>query len=90
MEKIFFFDEFSEFFTDTSEQFSGNQISYTEINSNHFLIFEKIDSSYNLYISKYTSVKNIGISSPEILELLVKEYDKTDGSHRQLIKQYLY
>ncbi len=90
MENVFKYYEFSEFFTDTSEQFSGNEICFTEINSTHFLIFEKIDTSYNLYVSKYASVKNIGVSSPEILEILVKEYDKTDGDHRQLIKQYLY
>ena len=90
MENVFKYYEFSEFFTDTSEKFSGNQICYTELNSTHFLIFEKDNTQYNLYVSKYQSVKEVGIKLPEILEVLVKGYDKSKPEHRLLIKQYLY
>jgi len=90
LENVFKYYDFSDFFTDTSEKFSGNKICYSEINSNHFLIFEENDSNYNLYISKYNTIKDIGLKAPEILELLVLNYDKTKASHRKLIKQYLY
>jgi len=90
LENIFKYYEFSEFITDASEKFSGNQICYTELNSTHFLIFEKENNQYNLYVSKYKTVKEIGIKQPEILEILVKGYDKSKSEHRMLIKQYLY
>lgn len=90
MENVFKYYEFSEFFTDTSEKFSGNQICHTELNSTHFLIFEKDNGTYNLYVSKYKSVNDIGIHPPEILEVLVKDYNKSNPEHRAMIKQYLY
>ncbi len=77
-----------------SDTFSGNEIAFSEINSEHFLIFEKIIKkdfeNYNLYISKYSSRKEIGFNPPLILELLTKDYDKSLYEHRLKIKQYLY
>jgi len=90
LENVFKYYDFSDFFTDTSEKFSGNQICFSELNSNHFLIFEKDKDFYNLYISKFNNKKDIGIKNPEILELLVNKYDKSKPEHRKLIKQYLY
>lgn len=91
MENVLKYYEFSEFYTDTSEKFLGNQICHTELNSTHFLIFEKENNmQYNLYVAKYPSVNDIGIKKPEILEVLVKDYDKSKPEHRMLIKQYLY
>lgn len=89
MENVLKYYEFSDFFKDQSNSFSGNEIAYTELNSTHFLIFEKIDETYNLYVSKYSNKKNIGVNSPEILELLVENYDKSIPEHRLAIKQYL-
>ena len=74
---------------DTSGSFSGNEISYSEINMTHFLIFEKKDKIFNLYVSKYAERKEIGIKPAEILELLVEKYDKSIPEHRIAIKQYL-
>ena len=82
--------EFSDFFKDESGAFFGNEISYTELNSQHFLIFEKLNDTYNLYVSKYKAKKDVGFQSPEIVELLVKDYDKSIPSHRIAIKKYLY
>ncbi|MGB0891452.1 MAG: hypothetical protein ACPGUU_03805 [Flavobacteriaceae bacterium] len=90
MENVFKYYEFSSFFLDTSNTFSGNEISFTELNDTHFLIFEKNNTTYNLYVSRYQSKKDIGIASPEILELLVENYDKSIPAHRLLIKQYLH
>ena len=90
MENVFKYYEFSAFFKDTSETFTDNEICYTELNSTHFLIFEKSNDVYNLYVSKYNSRKEIGIKPPEILEVLVKDYDKSNPEHRMFIKQYLY
>ena len=90
MENVFKYYDFSKFFTVTSEKFSGNEICFTELNSNHFLIFEKIKDSYKLYITKYNSVKDIGFKEPEIAEVLVEKYDKTNHEHRKMIKQYIY
>mgnify|MGYP000026481121 CR=1 FL=1 len=90
MENVFKYYEFSDFFEDTSSSFSGNLISYTELNATHFLIFEKNEDAYNLYVSRYTHKKEIGVNPPEILELLVENYDKSIPAHRLLIKQYLH
>ena len=89
MENVFKYYEFSTFFLDTSGTFSGNEINFTELNETHFLIFEKKNSNYNLFVSRYQSKKDIGVKSPEILELLVENYDKSIPAHRIAIKQYL-
>jgi len=90
LENVFKYYEFSDFFVDESETFSGNQICYSELNEEHFLIFEKVDSAYNLFVSKYESRKKIGKQPPEILELLVKDYDKSLPEHRIVLRKYLY
>ncbi|WP_299063830.1 hypothetical protein [uncultured Polaribacter sp.] len=90
MENVFKYYEFSAFFLDKSDTFSGNEISFTELNDTHFLIFEKSNSTYNLYVSRYLHKKDIGVKAPEILELLVNNYDKSIPAHRLLIKQYLH
>ena len=89
MENVFKYYEFSTFFLDASDSFSGNEICFTELNETHFLIFEKKNVTYNLYVSRYQSKKDIGDKSPEILELLVENYDKSIPAHRIAIKQYL-
>ena len=89
MENVFKYYEFSTFFSDASDAFSGNEICFTELNETHFLIFEKKNTIFNLYVSRYLSKKDIGVKSPEILELLVENYDKSIPAHRIAIKQYL-
>lgn len=89
MENVLKYYEFSDFFKDNSSAFSGNEISYTELNATHFLIFEKEEQTYNLYVSKYKQQKDIGVKPPEILELLVKNYNKSIPEHRIAITQYL-
>ena len=90
MENVFKYYEFSPFFLDTSDSFSGHEICYSELNDTHFLIFEKNNDAYNLYVSRYLNKKDIGVNAPEILELLVKNYDKSIPAHRIMIKQYLH
>ncbi|OAD43439.1 hypothetical protein [Polaribacter atrinae] len=90
MENVFKYYEFSAFFLDTSDSFSGNEICFTELNETHFLIFEKNKDSYNLYVSRYQHKNDIGVNAPEILELLVENYDKSIPAHRIMIKQYLH
>ena len=89
MENVFKYFDFSPFKKDISNSFNGNEISYTELNSEHVLVFEKEENRYNLYVSKYKSEKEIGTKSPEILELLVKDYDKSKSEHRVAIRRYL-
>lgn len=88
MENIFKYYQFSDFFKDESGSFSSNEISFTELNDTHFLIFEKVDERFNLYVSRYKNKKEIGINPPEILEILVENYDKSILEHRNAIKQY--
>lgn len=88
MENVLKYYQFSDFFTDASNAFSGNQIAYAEINATHFLIFEKIDDSYNLYVAKVDKRQDIGFKPPIIVELLVEGYDKSVPEHRVAIKQY--
>ena len=90
MENVFKYYEFSDFFKDASDTFSGNDICFTELNETHFLIFEKENSSYNLYVSRYHHKNDIGTKPPEILEVLVNNYDKSIPEHRLMIKQYLH
>jgi len=90
MENVFKYYEFSDFFLDASGSFSGNEICFTELNETHFLIFEKNNDSYSLYVSKYQHKNDIGVNAPEILELLVENYDKSIPAHRIMIKQYLH
>ncbi|CAM1361449.1 conserved hypothetical protein [Tenacibaculum litoreum] len=90
MENIFRYYEFSDFFKDDSGTFKENEISFSELNKEHFLIFEKKESQYNLYVSKYKSKKGIGKEPPEILELLVENYDKSIPEHRIVLRKYLY
>jgi hypothetical protein len=89
MENIFKYYQFSAFLKDESSAFSGNQIAYTELNKTHYLIFEKKDEVYNLFVSKYGSRQEIGKIKPEILELVVENYDKSIPAHRVALRQYL-
>ncbi|MEN8703705.1 MAG: hypothetical protein ABF286_06020 [Polaribacter sp.] len=89
MENVLKYYEFSEFIKDNSETFSNNEIAYTELNETHYLIFEKEKYQYNLYVSKYSSKSQIGKEKPEILEILVENYDKSIPAHRLAITQYL-
>lgn len=90
MENVLRYYEFSEFFQDESETFEGKEISYTTLNSEHFLIFTKESYTYDLYVSKYSSEKEIGKKPPQILELLMKNYDKSIPEHRVILRKYLY
>jgi len=90
LENVFKYYEFSDFFEDKSNSFSSNLICFTELNEENFLIFEKKEANYNLYVGKYQSKKDIGVKAPEILELLVEDYDKSKPEHRIVLRQYLY
>lgn len=90
MENVLKYYEFSDFKKDESNTFNNNFIAFSELNATHFLIFEKQAEAYNLYVAKYTSKKEIGNKKPEILELLVANYDTSNGEHRRAIKQYLF
>ena len=89
MENIFKYFDFSPFKKDDSNAFNGNQISFTELNAQHFLIFEKEQDIFNLYVSKYSKKADIGNKSPEILELLVTNYDNSNSEHRVALRRYL-
>lgn len=89
MENVFKYFEFSDFIKDTSDAFSGNEICFTVLNETHFLIFEKNNSIYNLFVSKYQNKKDIGVKPPEILELVVADYNKSIPEHRVALRQYL-
>ena len=89
MENVLKYYEFSLFIKDESDTFFGNEITFTELNATHFLIFEKKEETYNLYVSRYAHKNDIGIKPPEILELLIENYDKSIPEHRIAIKQYL-
>ncbi|PKH49166.1 hypothetical protein CXF68_00020 [Tenacibaculum sp. Bg11-29] len=90
MESVFRYYEFSEFMSDKSEAFSGNEICFSILNEHHFLIFEKKKEAYKLYVSKYKSKLEVGFEQPEILELLVNDYDKSKPEHRIILRKYLY
>jgi hypothetical protein len=89
MENVFKYFEFSDFFKDKSDSFSGNEICFTVLNETHFLIFEKVKETHNLYVSKYNNKTEIGVSPALILELVVENYDKSIPAHRIAIRQYL-
>ncbi|MCI2229077.1 hypothetical protein MC378_07855 [Polaribacter sp. MSW13] len=89
MENVLKYYEFSEFFEDKSNAFSGNEICFTELNATHFLIFEKNKNTLNLYVSRFTQKNDIGVKPPEILELLVENYNKSLPAHRIAIRNYL-
>ena len=90
MENVFKYYEFSDFMNDESGTFSENEICFSILNEHHFLIFEKNNEAYNLYVSKYKSKTEIGVKPPEILEILKKNYDKTIPEHRIILRKYLY
>ncbi|GAB7257778.1 hypothetical protein [Polaribacter sp. OB-PA-B3] len=89
MENVFKYFEFSDFFKDQSGSFSGNEICFTDLNDTHFLIFEKDGLQYNLYVSKFLNKKEVGYKQPEILELVVSNYNKSKPEHRIALRQYL-
>lgn len=89
MENVFKYYNFSSFFKDTSNTFSGNEICFTVLNKTHFLLFEKQNETYNLYVSKYQNKEEIGKKPPEIVELLVANYDKSNAEHRIALRRYL-
>ena len=89
MEIILQYYGFSDFFNDQSGSFSGNPISYLALNPQHFLIFElATDKTYNLYVSQFKNENLIGNSKPEILELIVENYDKSNPKHRLALRAY--
>lgn len=87
MENVLKYFEFSNFIKDNSSTFSGD-ICYSILNAQHFLIFEKNDDVFTLFVSKFKSEKEIGVSKPEILELLIENYDKSKPEHRVTIRRY--
>lgn len=89
MENVFLYYNFTEFFKDESGVFSGNQICLSQLNEEHFMVFEKKAENYNLYVSKYNSKKDVGMNKPEILELLIENYNKSIPDHRVLLRKYL-
>ncbi len=89
MTNVFLYYNFSPFVKDASGAFSGNEISFTELNTEHFLIFEKSNDTYNLYVSKFNSKKDIGLQKPVILELVIENYDKSIPEHRVAIRRYI-
>jgi len=88
MINVFLYYDFTPFFKDESGSFSGNEICFSVLNSEHFMIFENHEENYNLYISKYQSKNEVGKTAPEILELLVENYDKSIPEHRIAIRRY--
>jgi len=88
MINVFLYYDFSPFFKDESGVFNGNEICYSELNPEHFLIFEKNNKNYNLYISKYNSKKEVGKNKPVILETVIEKYDKSIPDHRVAIRRY--
>jgi hypothetical protein len=88
MTNVFLYYGFSSFFLDESDSFSGNTICFSELNSEHFMIFEKKEDTYNLYVSKYLSKKDVGKTKPLILEMLVENYDKNISEHRVALRRY--
>ena len=88
MENVLKYFEFSPFFKDESGTFSNREIAFSELNKEHFLIFEKEENNYNLYVSKYSGKKDIGKSKPDILELLIANYNKSNPEHRIAIRKY--
>ena len=89
MENVLKYYEFSDFFIDNSNVFSGNEICYTELNKTHFLIFEKENDTFNLYVSRYKQKNDIGTNPPEIVELVIKNYNKSLPEHRIALRKYL-
>ncbi len=87
MENILKYYEFSEFIKDDSGTFSSI-ISYSELNPQHFLIFQKKGDTYDLFVTQYKNKKSIGNSKPEILELVIQNYDKSMPEHRIAIRKY--
>lgn len=90
MENVLRYYEFSDFFKDESNTFLNSEIAFSELNEEHFLIFEKKNNQYNLYVSKFSSKSVIGSKPPEILEVLVEGYDKSLPEHRIILRKYLY
>ena len=88
MTNVFLYYDFNTFFKDESDAFSGNEICFSELNSEHFLIFEKNAENYNLYISKYKSKKEVGKNKPELLKMIIENYDKSIPEHRVAIRRY--
>ena len=88
MENVLKYFGFSPFFGDLSGAFSENEIAYSSLNNQYFLIFEKEAEIYNLYVSKYPNKKTIGKLQPEILELIISNYDKSNPTHRIAIRRY--
>jgi hypothetical protein len=89
MENVLKYYEFSSFFKDNSGVFNGNEICYTILNDTHFLIFEKEEEKYNLYVSRYRNDKEIGFEKPEILETVIKNYKKSSPTHRIALRKYI-
>jgi hypothetical protein len=79
MENVLKYYEFSSFFKDNSGVF----------NDTHFLIFEKEEEKYNLYVSRYRNDKEIGFEKPEILETVIKNYKKSSPTHRIALRKYI-
>ncbi|MDG1039455.1 MAG: hypothetical protein P8H13_00250 [Polaribacter sp.] len=88
MTNVFLYYDFNSFFKDASDTFSGNDICFSELNAEHFLIFEKNGEHYNLYVSKYKSKKEVGKKKPIILEMIIQNYDKSIPEHRVAIRRY--
>jgi hypothetical protein len=88
MTNVFLYYDFNSFFKDESDVFSGNEICFSELNSEHFLIFEKNEGNYNLYISKYKSKKEVGKDKPELIEMIIEKYNKSIPEHRVAIRRY--
>ena len=50
---------------------------------------QKENEIYNLYVSRYKNHHEIGTVKPEIVELVVGNYDKSIPEHRIALREYL-
>lgn len=89
MENILKYYEFSDFSKDRSGTFHDHEIAYTALNETHFLVFEKEEDQFHLHVAKYASEQEIGQQPPEIVELVVANYDKSIPEHRIALRRYL-
>lgn len=81
---------FSSFFNDSSGVFSNHKISYLALNKQHVLVFElTAENKYNLHVAKYLQLDDVGKKSPEIIETIVEDYNKSNPEHRLALRAYV-
>ncbi len=90
MDAIMRYYGFSPFFKDNSGYFNAEQISFTAIKEDLYLVFARTDQNqFKLVFCQYPNLEAIGQEFPAAANELIPDFVKDLKEHREILQKYL-